>query len=101
LWFTKSVYLYFVPNRTCSKPLKPEVTVQIASDTGQSKDAVQPIPILGAMKLGSSILIAHGSPVFLSFETIVSINVVLLYYFHLCNGNTFSFKYVTLDRINF
>ncbi|KDR13291.1 WD repeat-containing protein 43 [Zootermopsis nevadensis] len=57
-------------NGKCSKPLKPKVTVQIATDTGQSKDAVQRIPILGAMKLGSGIIIAHGSPVFLSFETI-------------------------------
>lgn len=59
-------------NGKCSKPLKPRVTVQIASDTGQSqsKDAVLPIPILGAKKQGSNILIAHGSSVFLSFETI-------------------------------
>ena len=67
--------------RKCSKPLKPKVTVQIASDTGQnqSKDAVQPIPIFGAKKQGSNILIAYGSPVFLSFETIVSVVVTLLY----------------------
>jgi hypothetical protein len=67
----------------CSKPLKPRVTVQIASDTGQSqsKDAVQPIPILGAKKQGSNILIAHGSPVLLSFETIVSVIFILLYIF--------------------
>ena len=61
--------------------MKPKVTVQIASDTGQnqSKDAVQPIPIFGAKKQGSNILIAYGSPVFLSFETIVSVVVTLLY----------------------
>lgn len=59
-------------NGKCSKPLKPKVTVQVASDTGQSqsKDAVQPIPIFGAKKQGSNILIAYGSPVFLSFETV-------------------------------
>ncbi|GFG32378.1 hypothetical protein Cfor_04358 [Coptotermes formosanus] len=59
-------------NGKCSKPLKPRVTVQIASDTGQSqgKDAVLPIPILAARKQGSNILIAHGSSIFLSFETI-------------------------------
>lgn len=57
-------------NGKCSKPMKPAVTVQIASDTGQSKDAVQPIPILGAVKQGPNILIAYGSPVFLSFESI-------------------------------
>jgi hypothetical protein len=59
--------------------LKPKVTVQIAADTGQSqsKDAVQPIPILGVKKRGTNILIAYGSPVFLSFETIVSVIVTL------------------------
>jgi hypothetical protein len=61
--------------------LKPKVTVQVASDTGQnqSKDAVQPIPIFGAKKRESNILIAYGSPVFLSFETVVSVTVTLLY----------------------
>jgi len=78
--FTKPVYLCSVFYRKCPKPLKPKVTVQIASDTGQSqnKDAVQPIPIFGAKKQGSNILIAYGSPVFLSFETIVSVIVTLL-----------------------
>ena len=58
--------------RKCQKPLKPKVTVQIASDTSQSKESVQPIPIIGAHPQGDEILICHGTPVVLSFETIVS-----------------------------
>ncbi|PSN32314.1 WD repeat-containing protein 43 [Blattella germanica] len=57
-------------NGKCQKPLKPKVTVQIASDVSQNKEAVQPIPVIGAFLIGSDILIAHGSSVFLSFETI-------------------------------
>lgn len=89
------VYLYFVAYRKCSKPLKPKVTIQIASDTSQSKDAVQPIPILGALKQGSDILIAHGSPIFLSFETIVSMSLTLMM------TVLIYFKYVTMGRIHF
>ncbi|XP_069677542.1 WD repeat-containing protein 43 isoform X2 [Periplaneta americana] len=57
-------------NGKCAKPLKPKVTVKIASDMGQTKDAVQPIPIIGALKQGTNILLAHGSPLYLSFEII-------------------------------
>ena len=104
LWilFAKPVYLRSVFYRKCPKPLKPKVTVQIASDTGQSqsKDAVQPIPIFGAKKRGSSILIAYGSPVFLSFETIVSVIVTLLYIAILIYI-TVTFFTLNVDGINF
>ena len=71
--------LYFSPFfffRKCDKPLKPKITVQIASDTGQAKETVQSIPIMGAHPQGEDILICHGTPVFLSFETIVSIYII-------------------------
>ena len=88
--------------RKCSKPLKPKVTVQIASDTGQSqsKDAVQPIPILGAKKQGSDILIAYGNPIFLSFETIVSVIVTLLY-ISILLYMTVTFRILIVNGINF
>jgi hypothetical protein len=77
--------------------MKPAVTVQIASDTGQSKDAVQPIPILRAVKQGPNILVAYGSPVFLSFESIVSmslfyVTIIFIY---------FNSEYLSVDRIHF
>ncbi|XP_049963453.1 WD repeat-containing protein 43 isoform X2 [Schistocerca serialis cubense] len=59
-------------NGKCQKPLKPKVTVQIASDTGQNKETVTPIPIIGAHLCDeSTVLIAHGNMVFLTFEKIV------------------------------
>lgn len=59
--------------RKCQKPLKPKVTVQIASDTGQNKESVLPVPIHGAKMCDSyTILIAHGNSIYMSFEKIVS-----------------------------
>lgn len=57
--------------RKCGKPLKPKVTLQVAADSGQSKDIVSSIPILAArFQNDASLLIAYGSN-FITFENVV------------------------------
>lgn len=64
--------------RKCGKPVKPKVTIQVASDTGQSKELVTPLPILAAFfHEDTSIMIAHGNNVLLTFENVVSIFIFL------------------------
>ncbi|XP_067007898.2 WD repeat-containing protein 43 [Anabrus simplex] len=58
-------------NGRCQKPLKPKVTIQVASDTGQNKETVKPIPILGGHLCDCNVaLLAYGNQVFLAFERI-------------------------------
>ncbi|CAH1993955.1 unnamed protein product [Acanthoscelides obtectus] len=63
-------------NGKCSKPLKPKTSIQVVSDTGQSKDTITPIRILGASFVDSETLcIGYGSEAILHFENItISIN---------------------------
>ncbi|KRT82733.1 hypothetical protein AMK59_3512, partial [Oryctes borbonicus] len=63
------VHIYqHILNGKCNKPLKPKTTIQIASDTGQN---VVPVPIVGAQfQKDLSLLICHGSQMFLTFENI-------------------------------
>ncbi|VEN54071.1 unnamed protein product [Callosobruchus maculatus] len=58
-------------NGKCKKPLKPKTSIQVVSDTGQSKDAVIPIRILGATFVDSeTVCIGYGSEIILQFENI-------------------------------
>lgn len=60
--------------RTLSKPLKPITNVSVASESDNAKQSSHPIPIHAVLPLNKgNIIIAYGNPVFLSFETIVSI----------------------------
>lgn len=63
---------YFSLVRKCTKPIKPKVTLQVASDTGQTKDVVTPIPIIAALfHNDTSIMLAHGHNLILTFENVV------------------------------
>lgn len=52
--------------------MKPKTTIQVVSDTGQSKDTVIPIRIVGAVyRDDDTICIGHGSEILLTFENVV------------------------------
>lgn len=56
----------------CVKPLKPALTVQVATDTATGK--VEPIPIVSAAFIFKEELrIAYGTGCFLAFENVVSL----------------------------
>ncbi|KAL1517688.1 hypothetical protein ABEB36_001423 [Hypothenemus hampei] len=58
-------------NGKCDKPLKPQTTLQVVSDTGQSNEPVKPIKIFGAKFADSQTLrIGHGSEILLTFENV-------------------------------
>ncbi|GLH15348.1 WD repeat-containing protein 43 [Gryllus bimaculatus] len=60
-------------NGKCAKPIKPKLTVQIAARSSQSqnKEAVMPIPIVGATLCDSNTIhLVHGTIPFLVFEKI-------------------------------
>lgn len=53
----------------CGKPVKPRVTIQVASDTNDS--IVTPIPIIGAtFQPNANLTIAYGNHLFLQFENV-------------------------------
>ena len=64
------IFFYFRTNP--AKPIKPKVTIEIASD---SADMVEPIPIITASlnfsNKDQTLLIGYGDRNFLRFETIV------------------------------
>ncbi|KAK0092601.1 hypothetical protein PV326_001058 [Microctonus aethiopoides] len=63
------VFVY-QPNGKCSKPLKPSVTVLIASESRQ-KEGIQSIPIQSAyLTLDNKMLLAYSSLLTLTFEKI-------------------------------
>ncbi|XP_012280196.1 WD repeat-containing protein 43 [Orussus abietinus] len=64
------VYKY-QPNGRCSKPLKPSLTVLIASESSQ-KESIQQIPILlGHLTDDTKLLLAYGSFVQIMFEKVI------------------------------
>lgn len=71
---TKSGAVHFYShqlNGKCTKPLKPALTLMIASDAGQNRHKVSPI-IINAAKLLSvnKARISYGQPPFLAFENV-------------------------------
>lgn len=69
--------------RKCGKPLKPKLTVMIASDTGQSKSKVTPISILSVQLCPNfRAQIVYGQAPFLAFESVVSI----LHFYSYCKA---------------
>ncbi|XP_034244251.1 WD repeat-containing protein 43 [Thrips palmi] len=59
-------------NGRCPKPLKPTLTVQVATDSARSKESVEPLSIVSALcTLKQELKIAYGSAAFLSFENVV------------------------------
>lgn len=69
------IYNFHFCNRKCGTPLKPKVIVMIASDAGQNRTKVSPIPIVAAqLNTKKKVKIVYGSIPFLAFETIVSID---------------------------
>lgn len=78
--FFLSLFISFFKPKLCfllristSKPVKPKVTIEIASD---QSDTVEPIPVVTAsITLGvqrQSLLVGYGDRQFLHFENIVS-----------------------------
>lgn len=67
------VHIYrHTPNGKCAKPVKPRVTIQVVSDTGQTDSIVSPIPIVGAIfKANTNLTIGYGNSLFLRFEDVV------------------------------
>lgn len=60
--------------RNISKPLKPRTNVSIASESDNAKQSSHPIPIHDVLSFNNgNLIIAYGSPIFLSFETLVSV----------------------------
>ncbi|XP_015604522.1 WD repeat-containing protein 43 [Cephus cinctus] len=62
-------HLYkYQPNGHCSKPIKPSISILIASDASQ-KDLVQQVPVLlGQLTEDAKLLLAYGSYLNLTFE---------------------------------
>lgn len=59
--------------RRCPKPLKPTLTVQVATDSARSKESVEPLSIVSALStFKQELKIAYGSGILLSFENVVS-----------------------------
>lgn len=66
----KCCFYYF--GRRCPKPLKPTLTVQVATDSARSKESVEPLSIVSAVcTFKQELKIAYGSGTFLSFENVV------------------------------
>lgn len=63
-----------------TKPIKPKLSVQIASESDNSKTQVDQIPIVGANSCDENVAyIAYGSDLILSFEKLVFISDHLSY----------------------
>ncbi|KAG5899254.1 hypothetical protein JTB14_035432 [Gonioctena quinquepunctata] len=58
-------------NGKCGKPLKPKTTIQVVSDTGQTKDVVTPLRIIGAIyRDDKTLCIGHGTEILITFENL-------------------------------
>ncbi|KAJ1521362.1 hypothetical protein ONE63_003038 [Megalurothrips usitatus] len=59
-------------NGRCPKPLKPTLTIQVATDSSRGKESVEPIPIVSTLcAFKEEVKIAYGIGTFLAFENVV------------------------------